>query len=62
VWKRGTQVQRVSSLERRKEVVSGRRGGIYGHATKGIGKGVEEESGTCLTTKGTGALWKGHFR
>jgi len=42
--------------------VSGRRGGIYGHATKGIGKEVEEESGTCLTTKGTGALWKGYSR
>jgi len=62
VWKRGTQVQRVSSLERKKEVVSGRRDGICGHTTKGIGKGVEEESGTCLTTKGTGALWKGHSR
>jgi len=62
VWKRGTQVQRVSSLERKKEVVSGRRGGICGHTTKGIGKGVEEESGICLTTKGTGALWKGHSR
>jgi len=56
VWRRGTQVQRVSSLERRKEVASGRRGGMCGHATKGAGKGVEEKSGTCLMTKGTGAL------
>jgi len=62
VWRRGTQVQRVSSLERRKEVASGRRGGICGHATKGAGKEVEEKSGTCLMTKGTGALWKGHSR
>jgi len=62
VWRRGTQVQRVSSLERRKEVASGRRGGMCGHATKGVGKGVEEKSGTCLMTKGTGALWKGYSR
>jgi len=58
----GTQVQRVFSLERRKEVASGRRGGMCGHATKGAEKGVEEESSTCLTTKGTRALWKGHSR
>jgi len=58
----GTQVQRVFSLERRKEVASGRRGGMCSHATKGAEKGVEEESGTCLTTKGTRALWKGHSR
>jgi len=62
VWRRGTQVQRVSSLERRKEVASGRRGSMCGYTTKGIEKGVEEESGTCLMTKGTGALWKGHSR
>jgi len=62
VWRRGTQVQRVSSLERKKEVVSGRRGGMYGHATKGTGKRVEEESSTCLTTKDIGALWKRHSR
>ena len=55
-------MQRVSSLERRKEVASGRRGGMCGHATKGVEKGVEEKSGTCLMTKGTGALWKGHSR
>ena len=55
-------MQRVSSLERRKEVASGRRGSMCGHATKGAGKEVEEESGTYLMTKGTGALWKGHSR
>jgi len=49
-------VQRISSLERRKEVASGRRGSACGHATKGTAKGVEEESGTCPMTKSTGAL------
>ena len=49
-------------MKRRKEVASGRRGGMYGHATKGVGKGVEEESSICFTTKGTGALWKEHSR
>ena len=43
-------------MERRKEVVSGRKGSMCGHATKGTGKGVEEESSTYLMTKGTGAL------
>ena len=43
-------------MERRKEVVSGRRGSACGHATKGIAKRVEEESGAHPTTKGTGAL------
>jgi len=62
VWRRGTQVQRVSSLERRKEVASGRRGSMCDYTTKGIEKGVEEESSICLMTKGTGALWKGHSR
>jgi len=61
VWKEGTQVQRVSPLER-KEVVSSGRGGMYGHATKGAAKGVEEESGTCPMTEGAGALWRGHSR
>ena len=55
-------MQRVFSLERRKEVAGGRRGSMCGHATKGAGKGVEEKSGICLITKGTGALWKGHSR
>jgi len=62
VWREGTQVQRVSSLERRKEVTSGRRGGMCGHTTKGIAKGVEEKSGTCPTTKSAGVLWRGHSR
>jgi len=52
----------VSSLERRKEVVSGRRGSTCGHATKGAAKRVEEESGTHPTIKSTGALWRGHSR
>ena len=58
----GTQVQRVFSLERRKEVASGRRGSMCGHAIKGTAKRVEEKSSARLTTKGTGALWRGHSR
>jgi len=49
-------------LERRKEVVSGRRGSACGHATKGAVKRVEEESSTCPMTEGTEALWRGHPR
>ena len=49
-------MQRVSSLERRKEVMSGRRDGMCGHVTKGIAKGVEEKSGVRPTMKSTGAL------
>jgi len=56
VWRKGTQVQKVSSLERRKEVTSGRRGSVCGHATKGVAKRVEEKSSTHPMTKGTGAL------
>ena len=55
-------MQRVPSLERKKEVVSGKRGGACGHATKGAAKGVEEESSIRPMTKGTGALWRGHSR
>ena len=55
-------MQRMSSLERRKEVVSGRRGGMCGRATKDAARRVEEESGICLTTKGAGALWGGYSR
>jgi len=62
VWKKGTQVQRVSSLERRKEVASGRRDSVYGHAIKGTAKRVEEEFSTRPMTKSTGALWRGHSR
>jgi len=46
----------VSSLERRKEVASGRRDSVCGHATKGAAKRVEEKSGACPTTKSAGAL------
>ena len=49
-------MQRVSSLGKRKEGVSSRGGSICGHATKGTAKGMEEESSTCLTTKGARAL------
>jgi len=49
-------VQRVSSLERRKEVASGRRDSACGHTTKGIVKEVEEESGICPMTKSAEAL------
>jgi len=49
-------------LGRRKEVASGRRGGMYGHTTKGAAKEVEEKSSICPTTEGTGALWRGHSR
>jgi len=56
VWGEGAQVQRVPSLERRKEVVSGKRGGACGHATKGAAKGVEEEFSIRPMTKGAGAL------
>ena len=43
-------------MERRKEVVSGRRGGMYGRATKGTARRVEEESSAHFMMKGTGAL------
>jgi len=46
----------VSSLKRRKEVASGRRGGACGHTTKGAAKRVEEKSSAHPMTKGTGAL------
>jgi len=46
----------VSSLERRKEVVSGRRGSTCSHATKGTAKRVEEEPGACPMMKSAGAL------
>ena len=49
-------MQRVFSLEKRKEVANGRRGSTYGHATKGAAKGVEEESSTCPMTKSTRVL------
>jgi len=62
VWREGTQVQRVSSLERRKEVASGRRDSTCGHATKGTAKEVEEESSAYPTIKSAGALWRGHSR
>jgi len=55
-------VQRVSSLKRRKEVASSRRGGVCGHATKGTAKRVEEESGVYPMIKSAGALWRGHSR
>ena len=54
-------MQRVSPLER-KEVVSSGRGGACGHTSKGAAKGVEEESGARPTTEGTGALWREHPR
>ena len=56
VWEERAQVQRVSSLERRKEVASGRRDGACGHTTKGIVKGVEEKSSACPMMEGAGAL------
>jgi len=46
----------VSSLERRKEVVSSKRGGACGHATKGTAKRIEEKSGACPMIEDTGAL------
>ena len=55
-------MQSVSSLERRKEVVSGRRGSACGHATKGAAKRVEEESGTHPMMEGAGVLWRGRPR
>ena len=54
-------MQRVSPLER-KEVVSSGRDSACGHATKGAAKGVEEESSIRPTMEGTGALWRGHPR
>jgi len=62
VWREGTQVQRVSYLEKRKEVASGRRGSAYGHTTKDAAKGVEEKSSTHPTIESAGALWRGHSR
>jgi len=55
-------VQRVSSLERRKGVVSSGRGGTCGQTTKGAAKRMKEESSAHPTTEGTGVLWKGHPR
>ena len=55
-------MQRVFPLERKKEVASGRRGGTYGHTTKGVAKRVKEESGACLMMKSARALWRGHSR
>jgi len=52
----------MSSLERRKEVVSSRRDGVCGHTTKGAARRVEKKSSARLTTKGAGALWGGHSR
>jgi len=46
----------VFSLERRKEVVSSRRGGMCGYATKSTAKGMEEESSIHPMMKSTGAL------
>jgi len=62
VWREGIQVQRVFPLERKKEVASGRRGGTYGHTTKGVAKRVKEESGACPMMKSARALWRGHSR
>jgi len=56
VQREGTQVQEVSYLKRRKEVMSSRRSGACSHTTKGAARRVEEESGACPTTKSTGAL------
>ena len=55
-------MQRVSSLKRRKEVASGRRGSVCDHATKGVTKRVKEEYGVHSTIEGTGALWRGCSR
>ena len=52
-------MQRVSSLERRKEVASGRRGSTCGHTTKGAAKKVKEESGIHPMMEGIGVLWRG---
>jgi len=52
----------VSSLERRKEVVSSKRDGACGHATKGTAKRMEEKSSTYPTMKSTRALWRGYSR
>jgi len=56
VWREETQVQGVSSLERGKEDASSREGSACGHATRGVAKRIEEKSGACLMTKGTGAV------
>jgi len=50
----------VSSLGRGKKDVSSRGGSACGHAIKGAAKGMKEESGVCLMTKGIGVLWEGH--
>ena len=47
-------------MGRGKEDVSSRGGSMCSYATKGAAKGMEEEFGTCLMTKGTGVLWEGH--
>jgi len=56
VWREGTQVQRVSYLEKRKEVMSRRRGSACGHTTKGTAKGVEEKSSAHPTMESAGVL------
>ena len=52
----------MSYLKGRKEVASGRKGSIYGHATKSTEKRVEEKSGAHPMTKSAGTLWRGHSR
>ena len=47
-------------MKKRKGVVSSRRGGACGQATKGVAKGIEEESGARPTTEGAEALWRGY--
>jgi len=42
--------------------MSGRRGSICSHTTKGTAKRVEKKSSACPMTKSTGALWRGHSR
>jgi len=43
-------------LERRKEVVNGGKGGMYGHATKSAAKRIEKKSGACPMTKSARVL------
>ena len=43
-------------MERRKEVMSGRKDSVCGHATKSAAKRVEEKSGACPMTKSAGTL------
>jgi len=62
VWRKRTQVQKVFSLEDRKEDVSNRKSSACDHAIRGAAKEIEEKSSMCPMTKSIGVLWREHSR